>query len=271
MVCARVDAAAVSWLPLAAVLLALAGALVWIGVLHARIGSLRRALRGQASARGAAEFDRVIAQERARIARDMHDDLGAGLTEIALISDAAAKCGTDRDGLRIIGTRAREALLALDEIVWAVDPGCDSLPRLADYLSCLADGCFEAAAVRCVRQVPIDLPEWPIRADVRHNIALAAKEALVNALRHARASEVRLRLEWDAPTLRLVVEDDGTGFDTGQPTGAGRGLANQRERMAQVGGWARVERMPAGGTRVTLEATMDAPVATATVSGGRIP
>ncbi len=247
------------WLWVAVGLLVLWGvaAWVWIGVLRRRMAAGREALRAEVAEREAAEHERVIAQERARIARDIHDDLGGALTTIALLSDAAMEHGADGGNLEAIGARAREAIVALDEIVWAVDPGSDRLDRLADCLCALAEGCFDGTGIRCLRDVPMHLPGWPIRADVRHNIAMAVKEALVNALRHSGAREVRLGLTWEAPRLRVDVEDDGVGFDAGATGRVRRGLTNQQDRMAQVGGRVGIAPRPGGGTRVKFEVCLD--------------
>lgn len=219
-----------------------------------------RALAAERAKRAAAEWERAIAQERARIARDIHDDLGAALTEIAMRADMGT--GGDsykaaRPNLDVIAERARGALLSLEEIVWAVEPGNDNLTRLADYLCSLAGGCLEAAGLRCRREVPTGLPEIDLRADVRHNIAMAVKEALVNAVKHSGGKEVRLGLAWEPPLLRIEVEDDGAGFETNGAAHTGCGLRNQKERMTAVGGRAHVGRGSRGGTLAVFEVSLD--------------
>lgn len=251
-----------SWLAVMALWVALPLAAWGLNLLGRRLKAQERALAAERAEREAAERERLIAQERARIARDIHDDLGAALTEIALLADvdtngvSEASTGTD---LRIIAGRARSALLSLEEIVWAVEPGNDNLRRLADYLCSLAEGCFDAAGVRCRREVPTDLPEVEVRADVRHNIAMAVKEALVNAVKHAGAKEVRLGLTWEPPLLRIEVEDDGVGIDMNAAPRAGHGLRNQRERMAAVFGKAEVGPGSRGGTLAAFDVTLDVP------------
>lgn len=224
--------------------------------LAGRLGACRRALVARTRERETEAFERVIAQERTRIARDIHDDLGAGLTQIALLSDTSVGAEIPRDevmqGLVEIRARARESLLALNEIVWAVDPGSDSLPRLADYLCTLADACFRGSDVRCHKDVPMDLPDWPIRADVRHHIAMAVKEAMANVLRHSGAREASLALRWEPPLLRLDVLDDGGGFDPATVAKTGHGLENQRQRMLQIAGDMRIARRAGGGMHVTF-------------------
>ncbi len=222
---------------------------VWIGVLLRRMAAGREALRAETAEREVAEHERVIAQERARIARDIHDDLGGALTTIALLSDAAIEQGAEGGSLEAIGSRTREAIVALDEIVWAVDPGSDRLDRLADCLCSLAEGVFDGTGIRCLRDVPMHLPGWPIRADVRHNIAMAVKEALVNAL--------RLGLTWEAPRLRIEVEDDGVGLEAGETGRVRHGLTNQQDRMAQVAGRVEIAPRAGGGTRVKFEVCLD--------------
>ncbi len=139
-------------------------------------------------------------------------------------------------GFARIATRAREALRSLDEIVWAANPRNDVLPRLADYLCYVADDVFEDGAVRCRKEVPTGLPPVAVGAELRHNLVLAVKEALANSLQHARATSVKLRLEWQEPELVVTVEDDGVGFDSAQAQPVGNGLANQAARMREIGG-----------------------------------
>jgi signal transduction histidine kinase len=138
---------------------------------------------------------------------------------------------------------------SLDEIVWAANPRNDFLPRLADYLCHLADDCFETGDVRCRKEVPTGLPAIPVGAEVRHNLAMAVKEALANSLKHARANTVRLRLEWNAPELVVTVEDDGTGFDVEKTRPLGNGLGNQATRMKDIRGAVEIISSPGYGTR----------------------
>ena len=199
------------------------------------------------------EHQHAIERERSRIARDIHDELGTGLTQIGLLADVGGLKPGDGQEVEAnfvkIGTRAREAVRSLDEIVWAANPRNDFLPRLADYLCHLTDDCFETGETRCRKEVPTGLPAVPVGAEVRHNLALAVKEALANSLKHARANTVKLRLEWNAPELIVTVEDDGVGFDPDQTRSLGNGLSNQATRMKEIGGDVDIVSSPGKGTR----------------------
>jgi ligand-binding sensor domain-containing protein/signal transduction histidine kinase len=198
----------------------------------------------------------AMVRERARIAQDIHDELGAGLAQIGLLADLGVGEPADlqeaRHNFGGIGQRARASVTALDEIVWAVNPNNDNLRRLGDYLCRMADECFESSPTRCYKEVPTDLPTVPVRAEVRHNLTLAVKEALTNTLRHAHASEVWLRLSWAAPELRIVVEDNGRGFEPAAASDHGNGLGNQRARLDKLGGAVDLESRPGQGTRITF-------------------
>jgi signal transduction histidine kinase len=209
-----------------------------------------------------AEHERrhAIERERARIARDIHDDLGTSLTQIGLLADVGGVKPADAQateaGFAKIAARAREALRSLDEIVWAANPRNDFLPRLADYLCHLADDCFEDGSIRCRKEVPTGLPAVPVGAELRHNLALAVKEALGNSLKHARAESVKLRLEWHDPELVVTVEDDGAGFDAAQPRPRGNGLDNQEARMREINGRVDICSSPGQGTRTVFRVTL---------------
>jgi ligand-binding sensor domain-containing protein/signal transduction histidine kinase len=211
------------------------------------------------------ERQRAVERERARIARDIHDELGTGLTQIGLLADVGsvqpANAREVEENFSKIGERAREAVRSLDEIVWAANPRNDFLPRLADYLCHLADDCFENGQARCRKEVPTGLPAIPVGAEVRHNLALAVKEALANSLKHARANTVKLTMRWNAPELIVTVEDDGVGFDRDQTRPLGNGLSNQATRMKEIGGSVEVVSVPGNGTRSVFCVKLDgAPV-----------
>jgi signal transduction histidine kinase len=213
------------------------------------------------------ERQRAVERERARIAKDIHDDLGASLTRITLLSqsargelDHAPEAAADVD--RIYRT-ARELTRAMDEIVWAVNPQHDTLDSLATYLGRFAQDFLNAVHLRCRLDLPMQLPAWPLTAEVRHNLFLAFKEALNNAVQHADASEVRISLDIEPAGFALRVEDQGRGFATdnqgagdssrraGRPA-SGNGLANMHQRLTEIGGRCDIQSAPGGGTKVTF-------------------
>ena len=197
----------------------------------------------------AAERQRDIERERSRIARDIHDDLGASLTRIAMLSqsdrgETQLPESVAKNLDRIFQT-ARELTRAMDEIVWAVNPRHDRLDSLASYLSRFAYEYLSAAEIRCRLDFPLHLPTLPVTAEVRHNLFLAFKEALHNIVKHAAANEVRVELKLEAAQLTLQVADNGRGFLVRRiwPRSAGphRGRQRAGEHAAAAGGnWRRV-------------------------------
>jgi signal transduction histidine kinase len=214
-----------------------------------------------------AESEQAVVQERTRIAQDIHDELGASLAQIGWLADlggsgelSGSGAAEARGSFATIAQRARAAVAALDEIVWAVNPRNDNLPQLADYIGHLVDECSQAGQARWRKKIPDNLPQLVIRAELRHNLTLVVKEALANTLQHADAANVKLRLKWEAPDLEIVVEDDGCGFDPATTDERGNGLSNQRARMAKIGGEVDVRSTVGQGTstRIRLRLAPDA-------------
>ena len=196
----------------------------------------------------------AIEQERARIARDIHDDLGATLTRITLLSKPQAEVisspTASEQSFGLIHQSARQLVRSMGEVVWAVNPQHDSFDALATYLSDHAHEFLELAGVRCRLDMPLDLPSRNLSAQVRHNIFLAFKESLHNVVKHAGASEVRIRLMPGDDGFTLRVEDDGCGIS--EHADGGHGLANMRQRMQEIGGSCEISRSTDGGGRVVF-------------------
>ena len=216
-------------------LLALAGglgtvlllALAWIGALRRQVEERTRQLAHQIQARQRVEQQRALDGERTRLARDLHDELGGGLTEIGMLGYLASdgSVATERRAgfLGQMTERARQLVGALDEIVWAVNPRYDSLSSLAGYYSLYAQRFLGLASLDCRLDIPESLPERPLDSNVRHGLFLAFKEALNNVVRHAQATSVRLRIEVVGEELRVIVADNGRGIDPGAAAEPGRG------------------------------------------------
>jgi signal transduction histidine kinase/streptogramin lyase len=201
----------------------------------------------------------ALHQERARIARDMHDEVGAKLTRLSLLSEMfdgqADLTPAAKAEVREISETARETILAFDEIVWAVNPRNDTLGDLTHYLCRHAEDFFEGTPTECVFGLPQVIPPLMLSTEVRHQVFLAAKEALNNIMKHANASEVRLSLSLNSTTFELVIEDNGCGFDPTAPdprVGGGNGLNNLRDRMQGIGGQFDCRSKPGDGTRISF-------------------
>ena len=198
----------------------------------------------------------AVERERTRIARDIHDDLGAGLTRISLLSSLAERALPDPqrtvEHLANVSNAVREITRSLDEVVWAVEPGNDTLDHLATYLCHYAEEFLQEASVRCRLKVPSILPAVALASDWRHDLFLAVKEALNNVAKHAGATSASLSLSFAERRLAITIEDDGRGFDAAG-TARGRGLGNMRRRVEELGGRFVLESWPGRGTRVIMD------------------
>jgi signal transduction histidine kinase len=200
----------------------------------------------------------ALERERARIARDIHDQLGANLTQIALLGELVESDKHSADDVtehaRQITQTARDTTRGLDEIVWTVNPSNDTLEGLANYACKYAQDYLSLAGLRHRLEVPADLPPIPIPPEIRHNVFLAFKEAVNNVVRHAQAQHAWIRLRQQAPGFVLEIADDGRGpGDIGSAAARRRnGLRNMRRRMEDLGGQFEITRAPEGGTLVRL-------------------
>jgi len=212
-----------------------------------------------------AERERAVEKERSRIAQDIHDELGANLTEIALLSEFAQDPTASRVQVRAdmqkITAKARNLTQKMDEVVWAVAPQNDSLEKFTTYTCSYAEEYLQAAKVACRLEVPEVLPEIILSSDVRHNLFLVVKEALNNVVKHSGASEVQIQIALESGKLTLTIHDNGKGFvkssaaSPGQDISAGGqkdGLYNMRQRMENISGQLELVSAPTGGTRVKL-------------------
>jgi ligand-binding sensor domain-containing protein/signal transduction histidine kinase len=236
-----------TWWFRAAAILCLVGTVVAV-VRYLSTQKLRRQLQQQAS----------LEKERSRIARDLHDQLGANLTQVALLSEMAE---ADKNSpaeieshTQQISQTARETTRSLDEIVWAVNPSNDTLEGLVNYACKYAQEYLAVAGLRYRADVPAQLPANPIPPEVRHNIFLAFKEAVNNVVKHARASEVRVRLQLQPGNFTLSIEDNGRGLGgrDANAAPARNGLRNMRKRMEDVHGEFSISPGTGGGTMVCL-------------------
>jgi ligand-binding sensor domain-containing protein/signal transduction histidine kinase len=231
----------------------LVGLYVW------RVGELRRIeqLRQQAA----------LNQERARIAKDLHDGVGASLTQLAMLADLAEKgeapAGSPATGR--LSRMARELLNNLKDVLWSTDPGDPTLDGLMNRICLQAEETLSAAGMRARFQLPESLPALPLTAPVRHHLFLVAKEALTNIAKHSQGGEARLTATCEAGLLVLTIEDNGRGLNGAGGAlpssasaeraggGSGRGLKNMRSRIEGLGGTLTLTSQPGQGTRLRIE------------------
>ncbi len=205
------------------------------------------------------QHQRALEQDRLRIAQDIHDDLGARVTQISLISAVAQKkaipdeARTDFDR---ISRLCREIVSAMYDTVWAVNPENDNLDEMVNHACQKAHELCQHAQIRCRVDV-CELPEQiPLSSQTRHNVMMTVKEALHNVIKHSRATEVTVRVVLDSKWLDISIVDNGCGFASA-PGSSGNGLVNMQRRMRDIAGICQVESRPGEGTSIRLRLSIN--------------
>ncbi len=204
------------------------------------------------------EAQAALDKERARIARDLHDDLGSRLTEIVLLSDLMFDdANQPNPAAHRVSETAREVIKSLDETVWAVNPRNDTLPHLMDYIGQFAVGFLRTARIDCHADVPIHVPKKNVSTEVRHNLFLVVKEALNNIVSHANATEAWLKISTDERAVGIIIEDNGHGFENAPNNGTADGLRNMRQRIEEIGGKFDLQSKTAKGTCIAITVPLE--------------
>ena len=202
------------------------------------------------------EQEAALQKERTRIAKDIHDDLGASLTQISLLSKLGQHDLGEHEKLsghlQNIATAARDGVKAVDEIVWAVNPRNDTVAHLLDYAGQYAVDFLRNADIRCRVDFPVQVPPLELTSDTRHGLFLVVKESLNNIVKHAGATDVLVRAGIENGRLRLAIEDNGHGFASAPDNALSDGLRNMQQRLAELGGSCRIESSPGRGTTVSV-------------------
>ena len=202
------------------------------------------------------EHQRALEIERTRIARNLHDDLGVGLTEIGLLGDLAGTSGelpaAGRERLQEITGRARTLAASLDEIVWAINPANDTSQSLVDYFFPYAQKLLGHAGIRCRLEVIEPLPAGNLSAEDRHEFFHAYKEALNNIIRHSGATQVQVSMSAAEGSLLIRIADNGRGLEAGAAKNSHHGLSGMRERLLKLGGRCDISSRTGDGTTVTF-------------------
>ena len=211
------------------------------------------------------ELERV----RTRIATDLHDDIGASLSRVAILSEVVKQqvgggAGQSLPILTEIADSARGLVETMREIVWAIDPRRDELSQVVSRVRQFASDVFEAKGVSWDFQVPPELEQIRLGPEQRRHLFLIFKEAINNTARYADCRHVSLSLTLTRHQLWGDIRDDGRGFagpapgpqmtgNGGDPASAnGHGLENMQRRAAQIGGQVSIESSPGRGTTIKL-------------------
>lgn len=230
----------------AAWLLALAAAVLAAGAL--------------AAARARAARDLALERMRARIAADLHDDIGSNLSRISILSEVARRKspGGEADALLAeIAETARALVGSMSDAVWSIDPAQDDLGNVVARMRSFATDVLDGKGIAWTFDAPPG-PDARLAPETRRELFLVFKEAVTNVARHSGARVARLRFEVLEDSLTLEVTDDGKGFAAGPARDLdsslrrGRGLVNMKTRVERMGGSLRVISAPGIGARLDL-------------------
>lgn len=235
----------------------LVATVLWITQLRRQVGQRTAELETQIRERQRLEQQRAMEQERTRIAQDLHDELGSGLTEITMLgarAGSASVTGETRSAyVEQMSDKARDMVIGLDEIVWAMNPTHDSLASMISYFSLYAERFLGLADVAWRLESPFVSNDCPVDSRHRHQLFLAFKEALNNVVRHSGATEVRVNIQTENGRVRLVIADNGRGWAEAGRTPAMDGVANMRARLEKMGGRFEIQSKPGQGTTVCFD------------------
>ena len=245
-------------------------------VISAVVGWHWRRLRVHARWQGL-EQERALHDERGRIAKDLHDDLGANLIgiglQIELVRRQMDQTEMARQPLQTIREAVQTMVERMREVVWSLNPKNDTLESLCAFVSDYAEEFLGAAGLSCQLEFPEHLPDWAVSAQTRHSLMLILKEALNNAVRHAQASRVRIAIALTEESLRLTISDNGCGFapeakcvsggpapdasrivtPTDSSSLSGLGLESMRSRATSLSGSFILQSEPGSGTELIIQ------------------
>ncbi len=231
-------------------------ALCALGIVSVGYG-LHRVRLGVAHRLQSLEHQLAFERERARIARDIHDAVGANLTQIGLWTELASrsieKPHPAAQHVQRVETAARDAFESLGEIVWAINPQNDTLRSLLAYLRTYVLESLDAAGIKVQLDWPDVIPDCHVNAQQRHHLFLVVKEALHNVVQHAAATEVDLSVRIENARLSVRLRDNGRGFDAKSVPEGGNGLGNMAKRASETGGQFTLSSQPGRGTEIIIE------------------
>ncbi len=198
-------------------------------------------------------------EERARIARDLHDQMGAGLTHIAMLGEMLQ---TQKNQTTIseslVGSLTQSAYdlsRTMGQVIWSTDPTQDTLKGFVSYVTNYAEKFFEVDPIRIRFDMPSIVPHIMLPAPFRHELFMVVKEALTNVAKHSKATEIRIGLEHKKEILQLTIEDDGNGFPIENITPDQHGIENMKKRANDLGGSFELETSN-NGTRIKVKISL---------------
>jgi signal transduction histidine kinase len=192
-------------------------------------------------------------EERERISADMHDELGSGMTAIRLMSEIARNKMKENTPVEIekISHSADEVLNKMNAIIWSMNSGNDSVDSLVSYIRSYALEYFENTPISCKVNIPDNPGTIEVSGDKRRNVFLCVKETLNNAMKHSKATELKISIAIQ-DKLEIYIADNGVGIDLKSIRQFGNGLKNIAKRMESIGGTYRIQNNNGTVTILTL-------------------
>jgi signal transduction histidine kinase len=183
---------------------------------------------------------RLIKKERNRISRELHDDIGAELTRITVISQNLQK-KTNKDvemqeKLRKISEAGKRVLGSIGEIIWTMNPQKNNLESIFAYIRRYVSEYLEMSGIEVNIEFPDKIPTNSVSDEYRRNIFLVIKEAIYNITKHSKATRVRVSMKFRKRWAEVEISDNGTGFSVQEKQNWGNGLSNMNQRMKDIGG-----------------------------------
>jgi signal transduction histidine kinase len=197
----------------------------------------------------------ALEQERTRISRDLHDDLGSGLTGILMMSEQLQSSSAKEqagNNIEKIKQSSRQMVDQMGEIVWAMNSKNDTLENLIGYVNTYARDYLESTNINHHIQIPESIPDAMVTGPVRRNIFLVVKESLNNISKHASATNVDMQINIEANKMKIILTDNGKGFEMGQTRRFGNGLKNMQSRMTDIKGHFHIESGIQKGTQTMI-------------------
>jgi signal transduction histidine kinase/ligand-binding sensor domain-containing protein len=207
------------------------------------------------------EKQQALYMERLRISKDVHDDLGSGLSKISLMAAIAQKktggnamLGND---IKHISAVSKELVDNMRDLIWVLNPENTTLEQLVSRLREYCSDYLENIPIKVIIDFPVNVPGMRISREAQRNIFLTVKEAINNCVKHADASEIKIRLGLDTDNINILVADNGRGFDMAHLKGSGNGLRNMKQRIESIGGSFLIESSPDTSTAITITITFE--------------
>ena len=204
------------------------------------------------------EKKELINKERSRIAQDLHDEIGANLTQIAMLSELVSnensEFGSSKISLTKVAEAAKSGVNNLSEIVWSLNPKHDNLEKVVSYIQEYTENFFKYSSIRVLFDIQENVPDLTIASDIRHALLMSIKEVLNNALKYSQADTIWLHISTENnTTLRIHIQDNGIGFDLAEQLEKGNGIGHILSRIHRFDGTAQIETSPNNGCEVKLE------------------